>query len=69
MRYDLKEILEFEKKNYLMALEHCKDRQEMENLYQNYLAVAEYIKQTAYEASVKDAEEKDRKEYREKPLF
>lgn len=69
----LDKILEFEKKNYLMALEHCKDRQEMENLYQNYLAVAEYIKQTAYEASkkknVKETEEKDRKEFREKPLF
>ena len=70
---NLDKIQAFEEYNYCMALEQCDYGQEMEELYQNYLAVTEYIKQTAYEAKVKL--ENDRKlqemrtKYKGQPLF
>lgn len=70
---NLEKIQAFEEYNYQIALTQCDYGQEMEELYQNYLAVTEYIKQTAYEAKVKL--ENDRKvqakraEFAEKQLF
>ena len=70
---NLDKIQAFEENNYLMALAHCQTEQEKQALRENYLVIAEYIKQTAYEAKVKL--ENDRKvqakraKFAEKQLF
>ena len=70
---NLDKIQAFEEYNYCMALEHCKSKKEMQKLYDDYTAVADYIKQTAYEPTLeakrKAEEDGFREVYKEKPLF
>ena len=63
---NLVKIQQHEEYIYQMKLKQCKDQQSMEELYQDYSFIAEYIKQTAYEAKQKIHKES---EYNDKPLF
>lgn len=70
---NLERIQAFEEYNYYMALEHCDSSWNMMELFLNYQTIAQYIKQTAYEAEMKTKKNPTLDEWREelkgKPLF